>query len=308
MASCIQTTLSREHHQIGAALLRIALGGLLIVQLVWEWEHRYFLRGPFGMYPDWLFVRELPTLHTPSFFQVQSELLFDILYLITIVVALLYLLGWKARWTGIWLYVLVWSFYYRNPLLVTGGEKMILATFPYMLLLDSAARFSVDAWRRPGNSGAPLPGPFTALIHNTGVLCIMLQVSIAYGIAGLMKLGGEGWRNGSAVSQVLQTPEFAWPGVTDLLLTLDPISRLLTYGTLAFELTLPILIWSRRTRWIAQLGAAALHVAIGALMGLTLFALQALLLQLVIADDRWYRSVWRRARSALPRREIMAAA
>jgi hypothetical protein len=273
--------------------LRIGLGGLLVVQLLWEWQYRHFLRGPFGMYPDWLFVRELPSLHTPSFFQVQSDVWFDVLYIFTIVVAAGYLVGWKARWTSMWLYVLVWSLYYRNPLLITGGEKLILATFPYVLLLDTSARFSIDAWTHRGQPDSSRARPFTALVHNAGVLCIMIQVSIAYGIAGLTKLAGERWRDGSAVGMVLQTPEFSLPGVTDLLVQVDPFARSLTYATLAFELTFPLLIWSSRTRWIAQLGAAAFHLAIGSLMGLTLFAMQALVIQLVIADDGWYRRTWR---------------
>jgi hypothetical protein len=80
--------------------------------------------------------------------------------------------------------------------------------------------------------------------------------------------------------------------VTEALAQSDLIVRTLTYATSAFELGFPFLVWSSRTRWIAQGGAVAFHTAIGSLMGLALFALQALVFQLVIADDGWYRRVW----------------
>ena len=280
-----------ERHLVGAALLRLGLGGLILCQLLWQWRYRQILRGPNGMYPDWLFARELPLQRSPSLFDVHSELAFDALYCLTIVIALLYLVGWKARWTGICLYVLTWSFFHRNPMLVFGGEKLLLATFPYALLLNTSTVLAVERAqpRHPDLSR----DSFAALFHNVGVFCIMAQLSIAYATAGLAKLAGVLWRDGTAVRLVLQTPEFSLPGITEALADGDLLVRALTYATSAFELGFPLLVWSKRTRWIAQLGAVTFHVAVGALMGLALFALQALVFQLVIADDRWYGRIAR---------------
>lgn len=280
--------LGREHHLIGASLLRIGIGGLVLTQLLWQWDQRAFLRGAEGMYPTWLFVRELPAQHAPSLFAVESPLLFDLLYLLTMVVAGLFLLGWRSRWVGIWLYILVWSLFHRNPMLITGGEKLFLAVLPYVLLLNTSAYFSMDRWRMPAAGQGPR---VSALLHNAGVASIMAQLSLTYGAAGLAKLAGDRWRDGTAAALALRVPEFNMLGMGELLAGQPLLTAGITYGTLAFELGFPFLVWSTRTRWLAQAAAVLFHLAIGLTMGLVLFAAQALVVQLVVTSDRWYRAL-----------------
>lgn len=285
-----------EHHLVGASLLRIGLGAVVLYQLVRHWAERDFLWGPRGVYPLWLFQRELPLARAPSFFAVESTLLFDLVYAVAVGVAALYLVGWRTRWIAIWLYILTWSLIQRNPMLLSGGDKLLLVMLPFVvLLLDTSAYLSADAgWRRIGDPWRPPPRPFVALLHNVGLVCIFVQLSVVYGFSGLAKLLGEAWRDGTAVYYVLRSAEFTLPGISPLIYLNPVLVPLLTYATLAFELGFPLLIWSPRTRWLASLQTMVFHLFIAVFMGLVLFAAQALIFQLVLFDDASYRRAFAR--------------
>jgi hypothetical protein len=276
--------------------------------LLRHWQQRDFLWGPHGVYPLWLFERDLPNSRAPSFFAVQSEPIFHALYVVAVIAALLYLIGWQTRWIGIWLYVLTWSLVYRNPMLITGGEKLVLATLPcVILLLNTSAYLSADSgWRRIGAASLP-SRPFRALLHNAGLLCVFSQLAIMYGFAGFSKLLGEPWRDGTAVYYVLRAPEFTLPGLAPLIYQNAILVPLLTYATLAFETSVPFLIWSPRTRWIVVVQAVVFHAFIGIVLGLVFFAAQALIFQFLLVGDSGYRSLgvrvgrlWVGLRSARP--------
>lgn len=290
--------LAVEHHLVGASLLRIGLGCIVLYHLVRHWAERDFLWGPHGVYPLWLFERELPSWRAPSFLAVESELLFQTLYLGGIGVALLYVVGWQSRLLGIWLYVVVWSLFQRNPMLLTGGERIVLAMLPpVLLLMNTSAYLSADSgWRRIGDDRRPPLRPFSALFHNVGVLYVLIQLSIVYGISGITKLLGETWRDGTAVYYAMRSAEFTLPGWSELIYLNPILVPLLTYGTILFELGFPVLIWSERTRWIASALAVVFHLFIAIFLGLTLFSAQALVFQLVLFSDERYRGLLRRVR------------
>jgi hypothetical protein len=282
----------------------LQVGGVILLQLLRHWWERDFLWGPNGAYPLWLFERDLPASRAPSFFAVQSEPLFQGLYVLSIGAAVLYVVGWQTRWIGIWLYALTWSLIYRNPMLMTGGEKLLLAMLPYVVLLVNTSTYlSADSgWRR---IGSPLPSPsrpFRALVHNAGLVCVINQLAIMYGFSGFAKLLGEPWRDGTAVYYVLRSPELSLPGLSPLLYQSAILIQVMTHLTLAFEISFPILVWIPRARWLVVLTAVAFHTFIGIGLGLMLFAVQALIFQLVLVGDAPYQSLatwldrlWRRA-------------
>jgi hypothetical protein len=294
-AERLQHWLGRERHLVGASLLRIGLGSVVLYQLLGHWTDRAFLWGPRGVYPVWLFSRDLSLAGAPSFFAVESEPIFHAVYTVGVVVALLYLLGWQTRWVGIWLYVLVWSLVKLNPMLTSGGDTLVLVMLPFVLLMNTSAYLSADSrWRGIGDAIRPSSGPFAALCHNVGLGCVFVQLCIFYGFAGVYKLLGQSWRDGTAVYYALRLPEFRLPGLSELIYLNAGLVIFLTYATLAFELSFPLLVWSRRTRWIVAVQALWFHVFIAVFLGLALFSAQALIFQLVLFDDARYTALARR--------------
>ena len=80
------------------------------------------------------------------------------------------------------------------------------------------------------------------------------------------------WRDGSAVYWSLNLNvfhRFPWP----LPPAADPVVSLLTWGTLAFELSFPVLVCFRRTRAAVLLGGIGLHLGLGLTMELGPFSL-----------------------------------
>jgi hypothetical protein len=294
LAEPLYSFLATQRHLVGAALLRLGLGTLVLYQLLGHWFDRGLLWGPRGLYPAWLYSRDFASLGAPSFFAVASETAFEAAYMAAVLVALLYLLGWQTRWVGIWFYVLVWSLIKRNPLLLTGGDTLVLVMMPFLLFLNTSAYLSVDSgWRRIDAAPPPV-GDRAALLHNVALGCIFVQIAVFYGCAGLYKLLGATWPAGSAVYYTLRLPEFERPGISELIYANGSFVRLLSFSTLGFELSVPLLLWSRRTRWLVTLLALGFHAFIAFFMGLAVFSAQALVFQLVLFDDSSYRRLARR--------------
>lgn len=293
---------AREQHLLGAAFLRIALATIVLYQLVGHWSERHLLWGPHGLYPLWLFERDLASTGAPSFFALESTAAFDAVYGLSICVAALYLIGCETRWTGAWLFVMVWSLIKRNPLLTSGGDTLMLVMLPFVLLMNTSAYYSVDAtWRTHRTYAGSRPWSIAALVHN-GALCgLWAQLAIFYGFAGAYKLLGDTWRDGTAVYYALRLQDFTLSSVNQLIYTHATVVMVLTYATVAFELSVPLLIWSRRTRWLIPLAALPFHAAIALVLGLVVFSAQASVFHLTLLDDRVYRLALSCARTVMLR-------
>ena len=129
---------------------------------------------------------------------------------------------------------------------------------------------------------------------------LQIHVCIIYFIAGVSKLQGTSWWNGTALWSVLANFEFApmqFAIYNDILRAICRneilIQLVLTggcYFTLAFEIGYTFLVWFRRTRWVVLAGAIMLHGTIGIFMGLKTFSLVMLVMNLAFVrpdEVRW---------------------
>ena len=283
-------TAATERRLIGLSLLRISVAGVLLIYLLGQWPERHLIWGPDGAFPTWLFERDLPVARAPSLLAVDSPFLFELLYHLTIVVSICYLVGWKSRAVGVAFAVLAWSLLRRHPFAMTGGDSLLLLSLPWLMLANTSAYLSVDSgWRRVGSTWRPQPRPWRALLHNASLLGVLLQLCTMYLFAGLHKLFGAPWLDGSAAGIVLRIDRFSLPALSPLVYENELLSRAMTYWTVVFELTAPILLWLPPTRWLVAVQSVLFHGGIGILMGLVIFALEATMFQLVVFSDSSYR-------------------
>ncbi|WP_369374604.1 HTTM domain-containing protein [Promicromonospora sp. Populi] len=207
-----------------------------------------------------------------------------------LLVAALVALGWRARWT-VPLLLLGWSGLTAiNPVIADQGENISRILLIYLCFADTSARWSLDARRRGSGPGAapssarahaPTQAPPRSertqvlnLVHNAAVLAVGAQICLAYVLAGLFKLQGAEWRDGSAVYYPLMLPQFRpWPPLADLVAGTGWLVVAVTWGTLALQLTFPLLLLQRHLRTAAVAGALLMHAAIAVLMGLPFFSL-----------------------------------
>jgi hypothetical protein len=191
--------------------------------------------------------------------------------------------------TAVWF----WSLHQRNPVLWDGGDNIIQIVLVYAVFANLGAYFSLDAERKRGSLKAAGPGhQMKALLHNAAMLAIAVQLCLLYGTAGLYKIQGEAWQNGTAIYYIFRVGDFAWPGRTDFLRNNPYAVTALTYGTVALQLSFPFMFFSsRRARRAALASTALFHLGTAVLMGLVTFAAFMFSIELSLVSDRDYRSV-----------------
>ncbi|MFD7308613.1 HTTM domain-containing protein [Promicromonospora sp. NPDC059942] len=271
----------RAHATYGVALMRIVLGLGVAGCVVVNFPARQALWGTGGRWTTPLGGHALtsgPLLTTGC-----AALL---------LVALLVAAGWHARWT-VPLLLLGWSGLTAiNPLIADQGDNISRILLVYLCFADTSAHWSLDARRRERRAdraaSAPVAPPSSALepgrepgrtqvrnlLHNAAVLAVGAQICLVYVLSGLFKLQGEQWRDGSAVYYPLSLPQFRpWPPLADLIAANGWLVAAVTWGTLALQLTFPLLLLQRHTRTAAVAGALAMHAGIAVVMGLPFFSL-----------------------------------
>jgi hypothetical protein len=247
--------------QTGATvgLWRILFGLLLIILLLADGPNWHKMYSPDGTYPlaDWL-IRDSASL---SIFTInanpQSIWLW---YIVGLLAALAYTVGYKSRWAAVVLFVVSASAFRRHPAWASGHEAIVLPLLFLSLFLPLSASYSIDNRLR----GPRLPNQS----YNLWALRLM-QVTIAclYFFGGLSKvLESEAWRNGSAIALVAQSP--AWWRYPQLQIFQNHlVSQFLTYSTLIFELSFIALVWSKKLRPYILFVAATFHISLITVMG-----------------------------------------
>jgi hypothetical protein len=157
------------------------------------------------------------------------------------------------------------------------------------MLAPSGAALSLDrrlAVRRgrvdPGD--VPLRAPWVLRL-------LQIQLSILYLSAVWFKVGGETWRDGTAVSYALRIENLQRFPLPDALTTSELASNVLTFGTLAIELSLGLLVWNRRLRPWILLAGVSLHLGIDYAIRVGFFSYAILVLYIAFIPpetmDRW---------------------
>jgi len=268
------------------AVIRILTGIVGLATLVGAWNPAFWdvdgivpLSGAWGLGP-WLLAHGLG--------HIAGRLLRDLLVIAYACMALgiftpvtvpLVFLGS----TG----MLSWNF------LPYSGAQQLLHELPFCLIfVDSGAVWSLDAWsrNRKGSAGPPRLEPTWPL------RMLQFQLALLYFAAGLWKLGNATWRSGLALHYVLNDQLYQRiPG--DLPGVFFGATVALTYLTLVWELTFPLLVCFRATRPVALVIGLLLHLGmwvtleVGAFMPTVLIAYVAFL-------DPWQTE--RRVRRWLP--------
>lgn len=191
--------------------------------------------------------------------------------------------------------VAVWaghlSFIHRAFLSWSGMDTLLAMLTFYLLFAPSGAVYSLDArWKKR-------TGVQSTWSANTVLRLIQIHTCVIYLSAGLGKLQGSRWWDGTAVWMTMSLHEFALFDLTWLgrfgdtfCLLLSSVGVLLT---LALEIGFAFLIWNPRARR-GMLGLAVfLHAGIGLFMGMAAFGaamLTACLSFVEGSEIRWFVS------------------
>jgi hypothetical protein len=306
-----------------AAVLRIGYGLLYLTFLLREFPHRDEIWGPGS---PWT-----PALATELFTQTgwtsiltrsDSRVYFEVCYGAALVICALFMLGWRTRATSILFALVVASFHARAIYMTDGGDNLTLLMAVYLMFTACGRRWSLDARRirlraLADNVQAPstraTPGTYhflkaarqtvTTVLHNCAMFVIAAQVCIVYGAAGLYKVQGGTWGDGTALHYVMNNSLFRpWPALSAMVDSYPILVAAASYLTVLLQVAFPFVLFSR-LKYVVLAMLMGMHLAIAVLMGLPLFSGAMIIADAVFLPDRFYRflgQAWRRVRDRSP--------
>jgi hypothetical protein len=284
---------SLPRNLIGLSVFRILAGIAMLSEFLLVYGQRAFLFGNRGLIPYTTYIEQMS--HFSLYWYASSDWAFELVYHGSVLLVLLWTLGYGTRWLTPLVFYCWTSFTDRGPTIWDGGDNLIQLLLVYACFADLGAYF------RPLRSGADLERPrpvqriaALAIFHNTAVRVFGIQVCIVYFIAGIMKARGHGWLDGSALYAAWSDPQFGWPGVTDWITRNKALLSVVGPLTIAFQISFPFFFaLNRRSRVFILVVAMSFHIGIAVLMGLISFAAFFIAAELALISDEEYRRIAR---------------
>jgi predicted DCC family thiol-disulfide oxidoreductase YuxK len=282
--------LSEDRFLIGASLLRICIGLLLIYHYLIHYGQRYFLWSGAGIND----YSEQYLLSTLSLYNMNSSLIyFDIIYHISIVASVVYLIGYKGRIISVINYVLYYSLYIRMGHISDGGDNLLVICLFFLLFVNCTVYFAPKAelYRASRHqSKHTFRAQLGSLLHNAAVICIVIQLCFVYFISAMYQMMGELWQNGTAIYYISQVNEFSRPILRKIVDDFLWLTVMASYMSVIIKLGFPFTLWNKRLKPVMVGAMLIFHAGIGIGMGLLTFSLTMIVMELLVFTDQEYRS------------------
>jgi hypothetical protein len=197
-----------------------------------------------------------------------------------------------------------------------GGDTLILLMVLYLVVTACGRRWSLDARRTRlrASAGKTVRPPLDqasgelrrhlrdarltviTVLHNCGMLVIAAQVCILYGSAGLYKVQGASWGNGTALHYALNLDVFQpWPELSAMADEHDVLIAIACYLTVLLQVAFPFVLFGR-LKYLVLTMLLGMHVGVMVFLGLPLFSGAMIVADAVFLPDRFYRylgQLWR---------------
>lgn len=271
--------------------------------------------------PDHPEIVHIGKLVYSPFFHVTNRTAINVLHSIHLTIIVLFILGFCTRVTSVLTWLVGLAYIQRNPLILFGQDTMMNLCLFYLMFAPCGATWSIDwliaryrkgknaiqAGRLPAIEVAPQP----SVSANFVIRLIQLQYCFMYMSAGMSKLKGPSWWNGTAPWYCVTNPEFSplhigpfyklivWLCQDENRIIWEVYMNVVDVFTLVLEIGLPFLVWTR-LRPLMIFGAIMLHLGIALNMGLIVFSLFMFTLLLAWMPPAAIRRVFARPPKRLP--------
>lgn len=213
------------------------------------------------------------------------------------------MVGWQTRFVK-WLVLIGHiSYDYRNPSLVYGVDAiaaclmLILCFAPIGRALSWDRVREVHLAKRKDLDLLASPPQFVSRWAFACTRLIQIQMAVLFFFSAIDKLKGDDWWNGDAVWQVFVSNDYYNGFLLDLFANHFWLVNLATYATVLIEIAYPFLVWQRRTRPYALVGAIILHLQFAFLMNLYYFSFVMILGHMSFLRRTWLTQLgqwWKR--------------
>lgn len=154
------------------------------------------------------------------------------------------------------------------PSALNAGDLLLRIWTTYLALfavLTPAAHLSHSLLGRRGD------GPRWPLAPSWLIRLAQIQLTVIYPATVIAKLEGDTWREGTAALYALGLQDFERFWVPQFLRESLILGNVMTWFTLGVELSLPFLLWTRRTRWLGIVLGIVMHIGFDYVMRLGFF-------------------------------------
>jgi hypothetical protein len=180
-----------------------------------------------------------------------------VLFIALVVASVCLVLGLLPQLAAAVVFIALMSFQRRNPFVVNSGDVLMRLVAFYLIFAPSAAALSLGRFLKNRREFWTFPAraPWAMRL-------LQVQFSVVYLVAVWTKARGTTWNNGTAVSLALRIKDLERFPVPSFITHSALISNVFTFGTLALELSLAILVWNRTLRPWVLLAGLSLHLGI----------------------------------------------
>lgn len=274
-------------HLIGASILRITLGILILYSYVANYSLRHYFWGDSGII-DNASYSEMNRVFFSVYGLWDGAVMFEIIFHLGMLITFLFILGFGGKTVQVLNYIFTFSLINRNGLISDGGDNLLYVCLFYMLFMNVTAYFSFKLKDKP-----KLSYKFQeqrAILHNFGVIFVIAQLSLMYFMSGFYQAMGERWSSGTAVYYIMQVEQYSIGLLPDFLITNPEFIVMATYASVLIKLAFPFAIFNRYTKYIVLTGIVLFHLGILFQMGLVTFSLIMIAMDLLLITNKEYRA------------------
>ncbi|MDZ4699565.1 MAG: HTTM domain-containing protein [Rhodothermales bacterium] len=242
------------------AAFRVAIGLIVLVDLAVRATAFSAHYSDAGVLPRAFYFAYYPDTWALSLHLLSGSLWWQAaLFVAAAITTLAYMAGYHTRVASCALWLLTLSLHTRNPLVLNGGDWLLLNLLLWSLFLPLGARWSLDALagRHERDDGYHL---------SVATLGIVLQICLVYWFTVMFKSEEVWLEEATALHLALNLDYLARPAGQWLLGLPDGVLHLLSRGTYYLELYGPMMafipIWIGFWRTLAGLGFIAFHAGL----------------------------------------------
>src|SRR5437660_4879869 len=170
------------------ALFRMALGAVLLGDLIWRAGDLTVFYTDFGVLPRAALLDKFLPANRFSLHMMSGQLIFQaMLFMVAAVFAVMLVAGIRTRLAAFASWFMVVSIQTRNPIILQGGDVYVRLLAFMAIFLPLGALYSVDAALRDPEKEKP-----SRFAHfSTPGLALIAQVAMVYAFAVLLKTAPE---------------------------------------------------------------------------------------------------------------------
>jgi hypothetical protein len=275
-------------------LIRICAGAMILyTHAVWSLDFDGLL-GPEAMLT--IDLQQAPWIDRPltwsHFNWISNPTALWTIHIAALVIMTMLTVGLFSRTTSVLTFLILVSYAHRADGMLFGLDQINGLLAMYLMVGPCGGAYSVDRLiRRRRNQSTAVEKIASA---NVAIRLIQLHMCVMYLFAGVGKLTGTEWWDGSAMFMSLVSYEYhptfppcdltwmaAWPRTLELI----------THVTLVWEIFYVALIWPKLTRPIVLALAVIVHLGIALAMGMITFGVMMIIGNLAFVSPMVVRHV-----------------